>query len=209
MLDFAGVYDPLTRLRSMGFLTDFAWDLCSHSNRIEDAHGLELLPSAINTPLDSFDLVVVAGGFSTRELIHDQGFLDWLRSAKDVPLIASVCTGSLLLGAAGFLQGKRATTHPSAFRVLREYCGTVVEDRVVDEGKNHHCRRCRIFARPWFAPRPTPCRRRGKQPYCCADGIFQNLIPLSKPTVTSPRSNCRSGTNQKLPQELLVVTSNC
>ena len=46
----------------------------------------------------------------------------------------SVCTGALLLGAAGFLRGRRATTHPNAYKELEPYCGTVVHDRVVDEG---------------------------------------------------------------------------
>ncbi|MCZ6556639.1 MAG: DJ-1/PfpI family protein, partial [SAR324 cluster bacterium] len=47
---------------------------------------------------------------------------------------ASVCTGSLLFGAAGFLQGKRATTHPNAYDALRPYCAEVVRQRIVDEG---------------------------------------------------------------------------
>jgi len=47
---------------------------------------------------------------------------------------ASVCTGSLLLGAAGFLKGRRATTHPNALEALKTYCATVVAARVVDEG---------------------------------------------------------------------------
>lgn len=49
-------------------------------------------------------------------------------------LKASVCTGALLLGSAGFLTGKRATTHPNAFGELEPYCDTVVDQRVVDEG---------------------------------------------------------------------------
>ena len=49
-------------------------------------------------------------------------------------LKASVCTGALLLGAAGFLKGKRATTHPNAFEELRSHCAHVVDDRVVDDG---------------------------------------------------------------------------
>jgi cyclohexyl-isocyanide hydratase len=51
-----------------------------------------------------------------------------------VPLKVSVCTGALLLGAAGFLQGRRATTHPSVYKELEPYCGMVVRERVVDEG---------------------------------------------------------------------------
>jgi cyclohexyl-isocyanide hydratase len=52
-----------------------------------------------------------------------------------VKLKTSVCTGALLLGSAGFLTGKRATTHPNAFEELKPYCAAVVVDhRVVDEG---------------------------------------------------------------------------
>ena len=47
---------------------------------------------------------------------------------------ASVCTDSLLLGAAGFLEGRRATTPPNAFQELERFCGEVVDRRVVDEG---------------------------------------------------------------------------
>jgi transcriptional regulator GlxA family with amidase domain len=51
-----------------------------------------------------------------------------------VELKTSVCTGALLLGAAGFLKHKRPTTHPRAFEELKPYCAQVVDDRVVDEG---------------------------------------------------------------------------
>ncbi len=50
------------------------------------------------------------------------------------PLKASVCTGALLLGAAGFLAGKPATTHPNAMQELEPYCGEVRTERVVDAG---------------------------------------------------------------------------
>ena len=80
-------------------------------------------------------MIVVPGGFGTRSLQHDKAFMDWLRSAETVKLKTSVCTGSLLLGAAGFLKGKRATTHPNAFDELKPYCASVVDQRVVDEGE--------------------------------------------------------------------------
>jgi cyclohexyl-isocyanide hydratase len=76
----------------------------------------------------------VPGGFGTRTLQHDRSFLDWLKTAQSARLKVSVCTGALLLGAAGFLQGRRATTHPSAYKELKPYCAAVVEERVVDEG---------------------------------------------------------------------------
>jgi cyclohexyl-isocyanide hydratase len=80
-------------------------------------------------------MIVVPGGFGTRALQHDKAFMQWLRSAAPVKLKTSVCTGGLLLGSAGFLAGKRATTHPSAFEELKPYCATVIVDhRIVDEG---------------------------------------------------------------------------
>jgi len=51
-----------------------------------------------------------------------------------VKLKTSVCTGALLLGSAGFLAGKRATTHPNAFEELKPYCTVVENRRIVDEG---------------------------------------------------------------------------
>jgi cyclohexyl-isocyanide hydratase len=81
-------------------------------------------------------VIVVPGGFGTRALQHDKAFIQWLQSASPAKLKTSVCTGALLLGSAGFLAGKRATTHPNAFEELKPYCATVVIDqRVVDEGE--------------------------------------------------------------------------
>ena len=133
-LDFVGVYDPLTRLRSMQVMPDFAWSLCAFTNEVTDDRGLRFIPDAVAESLAGYDLIVVPGGFGTRPLQQDEAFLDWLRTAAPVPLKASVCTGALLLGAAGFLEGKRATTHPNNFDDLAPYCAHVVDARVVDEG---------------------------------------------------------------------------
>lgn len=133
-LDFVGLYDPLTRLRTMDVLPAFEWQLCALTPRIADDRGLRFMPDQVAQPLDAFDLLLVPGGFGTRALQHDASFIDWLRTAETCPLKVSVCTGALLLGAAGFLQGLRATTHPAAFDDLQAYCGSVVDARVVDEG---------------------------------------------------------------------------
>jgi len=132
-LDFVGIYDPLTRLKSMGFLPDLAWEICCHTEPVRDSNGLHFTPTKVGGSLASHDMVVVPGGFGSRELVHDAAFLQWLKTAEACKLKVSVCTGSLLLGAAGFLEGKRATTHRSAFDQLRGYCSAVVDDRIVDE----------------------------------------------------------------------------
>ena len=82
------------------------------------------------------DIVVVPGGIGTRALVHDVAILDWIRSAHETSrFTTSVCTGSLLLAAAGVLDGLSATTHFSARQLLVKYGVKPSEDRVVIEGK--------------------------------------------------------------------------
>ena len=133
-LDFVGFYDAVTRLKSMGFMDGLAWQTCAVTRRVADDRGLCLEASAVGQSLASYDLLFVPGGFGTRQLKCDASFLGWLRTADPVPLKVSVCTGALLLGAAGFLHGLRATTHPGAVRELEPDCAEVVDDRVVDSG---------------------------------------------------------------------------
>lgn len=133
-LDFIGFYDPVTRLKTMKIMADFEWRICSRVPRVVDDRGLCIEADSVAEPLGAYDLLFVPGGFGTRTLQHDAAFVDWLKTAQDVRLKVSVCTGALLFGAAGFLQGRRATTHSGAYEELKPYCKTVVHDRVVDEG---------------------------------------------------------------------------
>ena len=133
-LDFIGIYDPLTRLKTMDFMPDLEWDICAYTPEVKDNAGLDFTPTCVKPELEDYDLLVVPGGLGTRELTGDPGFIEWLRSAEKIPLKASVCTGSLLLGSAGFLEGKKATTHFRSYDALRKYTSSVVEERIVDEG---------------------------------------------------------------------------
>ena len=133
-LDFVGFYDAITRLKTMKFMEDFAWKICARSAQVSDDRGLRIAADTVGETLAGYDLLFIPGGFGTRPLQHDRAFVEWIATARDVPLKTSVCTGSLLLGAAGFLQGRRATTHPSAYQELEPYCATVVQKRIVDEG---------------------------------------------------------------------------
>jgi putative intracellular protease/amidase len=82
------------------------------------------------------DVVVVPGGIGTRAMVKDQEILDWIRRAHETTrFTTSVCTGSLLLAAAGLLEGRRATTHFSALPLLIKYGATPTGERVVQEGK--------------------------------------------------------------------------
>ena len=133
-LDFVGFYDAVTRLQSMKILPDFAWRICARSATVTDDRGMTLGADSVAESLAGYDLLYVPGGFGTRGLQHDATFIDWLRTAAAVPLKASVCTGALLLGAAGFLRDRRATTHPAALDELKPYCKSVLTQRIVDEG---------------------------------------------------------------------------
>jgi transcriptional regulator GlxA family with amidase domain len=82
------------------------------------------------------DVLVVPGGFGTRALLDHQPLLDWIRSVHQTSTwTTSVCTGSLLLAAAGVLDGKPATTHWLARDLLGELGAEPVPERVVRDGK--------------------------------------------------------------------------
>jgi transcriptional regulator GlxA family with amidase domain len=82
------------------------------------------------------DIVLVPGGEGNRPLMSDTGALDWLRSSHGATTwTTSVCTGALVLGAAGILEGKRATTHWAYLDRLRDLGADPVAERVVEDGK--------------------------------------------------------------------------
>jgi transcriptional regulator GlxA family with amidase domain len=135
ILDFVGFYEPFIRLKTMGFKEDMAWDFCGTAAEIRDDGGLTFKANRVRPDLSGYDLLFVPGGLGTRALRQDPDFLQWFQSARAVPYKVSVCTGSLLLGAAGFLQGKRATTHPGAYDLLAPYCQEVVRERIVQDGR--------------------------------------------------------------------------
>ncbi|MDQ3725120.1 MAG: DJ-1/PfpI family protein [Actinomycetota bacterium] len=82
------------------------------------------------------DIVLVPGGHGNRPLLTDDEVLDWLREVDQASTwTTSVCTGSLLLGAAGLLEGRRATGHWLFLEQLREYGAEPVGGRYVEDGK--------------------------------------------------------------------------
>jgi transcriptional regulator GlxA family with amidase domain len=82
------------------------------------------------------DVLVVPGGFGTRALMHDARMLDWIRHVHErTQWTTSVCTGSLVLGAAGLLDGLEATTHWAAMNTLASTGASPTSRRVVQQGK--------------------------------------------------------------------------
>jgi cyclohexyl-isocyanide hydratase len=134
-LDLIGFYDPVSRLKSMGYFKDLEWEFCARKKMAADHFGLRMEATRIDEPLNEFDAIVIPGGYGTRQLIQDQEFLKWIQTASSARYKISICTGSLILGAAGFLQGRRATTHFAEYSTLRRYCGQVIEERIVEDGE--------------------------------------------------------------------------
>ncbi|RYF89749.1 MAG: DJ-1/PfpI family protein [Chitinophagaceae bacterium] len=134
-LDLIGIYDALSRLKSGKYLDDFNWDVCSYHSTATDVYGLQMNAGVVRKSLSDYDAIVVPGGHGTRDLIKDEAFLNWIRTAEPVPYKISICTGSLILGAAGYLQSKRATTNYNEYETLRPYCSEVVKERIVEDGK--------------------------------------------------------------------------
>jgi putative intracellular protease/amidase len=101
-----------------------------------DAGSLALTADYSLSEVPSPDIIVVPGGPGQIAVMDDQPVLNWLRQAHSTSRwTTSVCTGSLILGAAGLLKGLRATSHWLALDTLRSLGAEPVSDRVVIEGK--------------------------------------------------------------------------
>ena len=100
--------------------------------------GLKVVPDHTLEDCPPLDVLMVPGGWGTRREIINERLIAWIAvRGRQVETLASVCTGSMLLGQAGLLDGKRATTHWKALDWMRESFPpvTVVEDQhVVVEG---------------------------------------------------------------------------
>lgn len=133
-LDLFGVYDAVTRLKSGKYIPGIEWEFCCHSTPVKDLYGLEMIPWKQGGSLSGYDAIIVPGGHGTRNLIQDENFLNWIRTAESTQYKISICTGSLILGAAGFLKSKRATTNYLEYETLKPFCKEVVRERIVEDG---------------------------------------------------------------------------
>ena len=94
--------------------------------------GFSIVPTATFADVPSPDIICVPGGAGADDAMEDAIVLEWLRDAsQSAQWITSVCTGSLVLGAAGLLKGKRATSHWTARPMLEKFGAIPVDERVV------------------------------------------------------------------------------
>jgi cyclohexyl-isocyanide hydratase len=94
--------------------------------------GFALLPTATFADAVQPDILCVPGGFGTQDAMEDEATMAWVRhAAAGATWVTSVCTGSLLLGAAGLLKGYRATSHWASHHHLAAFGAIPVHERVV------------------------------------------------------------------------------
>lgn len=131
-LDAVGPYEVLSRLPG----ADLRFVAKEPGAKRTDTGALALSADLALADLPDPEIVLVPGGEGNRPLLGDDEVLDWLRSAHETSAwTTSVCTGSLVLGAAGLLEGKRATSHWVYREALRAYGAEPVDARVVEDGK--------------------------------------------------------------------------
>ena len=97
--------------------------------------GMQIVPTMTFADCPQLDLICVPGGAGMTPLLNDTETLDFIRAqAKGARYVTSVCTGALVLGAAGLLKGRRAATHWMSREMLAAFGATPVADRVVTDG---------------------------------------------------------------------------
>lgn len=129
-LDFTGPFEVLCRL------PDSAFHIIGKTKApVRDARGLILTPEYALHNAPPLDVLVVPGGNGVNALMEDGEMLDFLRQrAPTLKILFSVCTGALICGAAGLLQGRSVTTHWASHHLLKEFGAIPTEKRVVADG---------------------------------------------------------------------------
>jgi transcriptional regulator GlxA family with amidase domain len=112
--------------------------LSDDGNPVVAAKGLTIGAHQAVGDAPPLEVLIYPGGQGTRPRLADQVHLEWVRQQREqVPLMASVCTGSLVYAAAGLLRGRPATTHWASLELLAQLDPTIDvrgEDRFVDDG---------------------------------------------------------------------------
>lgn len=138
------LFDKLTLLDIVGPAEVVSWIPDAEIVWVGAKKGpVKAAPSGLQVTIDytldevsSADMLIIPGGPGVRTILDDEPHLEWVRQIHETTQwTTTVCTGSLLLGAAGLLKGLTATTHWNASAALENFGATYSEERVVPQGK--------------------------------------------------------------------------
>ena len=130
-LDMTGPYEVLARLPDTTVRTGRA----QPRSPVTTDRGLQIVPTMSYADCPPLDVIMVPGGPGQQDLMEDEEALGFLRKqAAGAKFVTSVCTGSLVLAAAGLLKGKRATSHWAAIENLALMGAIPVSEKVVIDG---------------------------------------------------------------------------
>lgn len=130
-LDLTGPQEVLSRIP--GARTHLYW---KSLDAVRSASGLLLMPTDTFEGAAAIDVLCVPGGPGIDVLLDDAATLEFVRrAARSAKYVTSVCTGSLVLGAAGVLRGKRATSHWASLELLASFGATPCDERIVEDGR--------------------------------------------------------------------------
>jgi len=120
-LDFVGPWEVFTMARALSANACEVLLVAERDSAVRCAKGMRVLPDATLAGCGALNVILVPGGQGTRREVENKGLLEWIeRSSRTAKWVTSVCTGALLLTAAGPAKGKNVTTHWNFVAALRE-----------------------------------------------------------------------------------------
>jgi transcriptional regulator GlxA family with amidase domain len=140
ILDFCGPFEVFSVTgKGEGEKLFQVFTVAEEAEPIRTANGLSVNPDHDLANCPQADVLVIPGGWGSRAVMKNDRILDWLKQASEkAGIVLSVCTGSLILGRAGILDGLAATTYHTAFDALAEAAPKTEQrpgERFVDNGK--------------------------------------------------------------------------
>lgn len=130
-LDSIGPHEVLGRLPGVNIQR-----VAKQRGEIQAGLGLKLIAEYCLSEISETDILVIPGAKNATSLAHDAEILNWIKMIhKNTQWTTSVCTGSLILGAAGILQNKRATSHWAVLDRLKRWGAQPISQRIVEDGK--------------------------------------------------------------------------
>ena len=130
-LDMIGPHEVLARLPGV-----IIHRVAKRAGKVKAGFNLELVAEQSLKDVRATDVLVIPGGGKAASLHEEYEIMEWIKGIhQTTQWTTSVCTGSLILGAAGLLYGKKATSHWAVLDRLTSWGGTPVSQRIVEDGK--------------------------------------------------------------------------